>query len=235
MYVTTVADDNPISQTEHQAFLDLSKNSNICIPSSHNITDRQSLFVEDVQTDGIVVFTDDISNVKYLKDSGNMSKPFVIVRHDRKTEHFQYLNTALVLSDAYDSDSVFSDYMINTFWKDSTGPLVAVYYQEKFNCSLDQTNVVLTCPNVEDVRAHFLERTSSRDMRIFDGVLNLLSEVSETMSNDNCLNYDRSCVTNDMLVAADMFEGMEDHTLVPRSPYRITVTMVEYGNIVKVS
>lgn len=192
------------------------------------------MYVADVQTDGIVVFTTDISNVKHLATNLSIAKPVVIVTHDRRTDYFRYMQHAIVLSDAYHADTEYSDYMSVTFWNETSNIMVAEYYKMKFNCTLDQSIAVTDCPDVEEMRAHFFERTSSRDMRVFDGVFNLLAGISNAMSDTNCTDYDKTCLTEDMFGGSDMFSGVQNHTLVPRSPYSVTVTMVEGGSITKV-
>lgn len=223
-----------MTQAEHRAFLDVAKNSALCVQVSQTITNWSNSSFSNIQTPGVVVFTGDVSNVRHLADQLPETSSVVIVTHDRRTDSFRYIRKGVVVSDTFNHDSELSEYMAVELWNETTDTLNIEYYLTNFNCSWNESTEILDCLEVEEMRAHFFARTSSRDMRVADDVYRLLSDLSNKMAERNCTDYRRSCLADDMFSDSVAYSGLQNQTLMPREPHSVLLTLVDGGSITKV-
>lgn len=237
-YVTTFSDNHPRSRLEHASFQHIADDLNICIQYSQIINNWVSEDIVPVKTDGVVIFVNDLSDIKSIIEKLPKSTAVAIATHDRRTSEFRFMNRGIVLSDAFSHIPDFAEYMTASLWNQTImSDLSVQYYLTKHNCSIINQSVSeeITCSGIENMRAHFNNITSFRRMHVFHETLSLVLRSTEYMVDNNCSNFSRDCFDGEVVKSSSSFVTGANQTLLWKPPYNITLTMLSGGTVQKVT
>lgn len=232
-----IADDDPISQIEYLAFLDAVKDADVCL----SITDTESYKVQltkltqltNREPAGVVLFTSDMNHVSEVANVTGEA-PLVIFTHNTQLDSFQFIDRGLILTDVYENDSSFAEFMSENIWQMQVPDFVDSYFLNEFNCSRHQ-NSSITCNHTENIREHFLDISLSYILRVFDEVYGLMSEITILLIETNCTKYYKSCFDDSMITGSQRYSGVQNKTLVSKPPHEIQLRTYGTGNMTWVS
>lgn len=236
--MTTLSDNHPQSLSELAAFQRAADDLNICIQFSQIIANFTADDVVSVRTDGVVVFSNDLRHLKSVTEKLPKRSSVAIATHNRSTSEFRFVNSGIVLSDAYDYNENLSEYM-SMFWNQTKlDELSTQYFITNHNCSFSNQSVTsqISCKDLQDMQVYFNRFTSSRQVHVFYEMLDLFTNITNDMIKNGCSNYNRSCFDPADINRLSSYLQLDNNkTLVSKPPYKVSLTVLSGGNAQKVS
>ncbi|XP_045164140.2 LOW QUALITY PROTEIN: uncharacterized protein LOC123528469 [Mercenaria mercenaria] len=236
-YVTVLSDNHTQSRLEHDIFTLMADDLNICIQFSQIITDWVTDDIPPVKTDGVILFANDLSDLKSVIERLPKASAVAIATHDRRTSEFRFVHKGIVLFDSFGHNEEFSEYMTSSLWNQTTLSNLSIqYYLTNHNCSYINLSISnqISCAGSEEMRAYFNSFTSLRLMHVFHETLELVTKIAKEMMEKNCTNYQRSCFdTADVNKLSSYLKMGNNQTLVQKPPYNVTLTLLSGGNVQK--
>ena len=185
-YVTTMADNNELSQAEQTIFLSKAKENNICVQYSFTMSENTSEFLQDkVKTPGIIVFTSSFRSIQQTLNNLPPKHHVIIVTHDISQMSLNLTNKILLLRDSFPQNNV-SKYFLDLL--SNNGNLsenYRDYFVSRHNCSWNDSSNDLSCATPSSVMDYFSARSSEFDINFVLHAMNMLIKHSENSSSTN--------------------------------------------------
>ncbi|WAR25762.1 GPC5C-like protein [Mya arenaria] len=247
-YVATAADDRPISQAEHSAFLKLADDLGICVRYSQTIANISTDNIGDVTTPGIIVFLNKknlLDNLNIISNGLAADASVIIVTHDKETDSLKILQTfknikkAVILTDDWDKtmeeDNNFADYVTlylnETFTEGNS--LLATYFSQNFNCTLNETEEKIRCADVGFIDKELFRSCGIDRFHAFGDVYKVMSQASVAMASNNCSTFSRACLDAELFETSTDFKGVTLNQLTKREPFTALISLITDGHFNK--
>ncbi|XP_052781593.1 metabotropic glutamate receptor 2-like [Mya arenaria] len=247
-YVATAADDRPISQAEHSAFLKLADDLGICVRYSQTIANISTDNIGDVTTPGIIVFLNKknlLDNLNIISNGLAADASVIIVTHDKETDSLKILQTfknikkAVILTDDWDKtmeeDNNFADYVTlylnETFTEGNS--LLATYFSQNFNCTLNETEEKIRCADVGFIDKELFRSCGIDRFHSFGDVYKVMSQASVAMASNNCSTFSRACLDAELFETSTDFKGVTLNQLTKREPFTALISLITDGHFNK--
>ena len=207
-YVTTMAENDELSQMEHTIFLRKANENDICVQYSFSQSENTSEFLQDkVKTPGIIVFTSSLTNIGEKLETLPPKHGVLIISHDRSELTLNMTNKILVLNDGFPQNN-FSNYILDQL---SNNEKISVslrnYFVSRHNCSWNATADELSCATPSAVVDHFSTRSSEFDINTALHAIDVLIVASENGSSRNEL-------LDDSLVSLTSLQNWNIHKVI---------------------
>jgi len=245
-YVSTLSDDSLISQAEHDAFRKLADDNGICVRNSQTIKDFETETVGNVATPGLVAFLSNLDDAKHLNKTAE-DVTIILLTHDRPADAIQSLQAsealskALIISDnpgsLIQSDNAFAVYLegyLNSSLANDNIVIVNNLFESHYNCTNNVNDSTITCNDLANLQHRMFRNVGIFRSHIFTDVINMLSQISIAMENDNCTSFSKECLDDTMVETASEFKSDFNNTLQRKGPWSLEVNAVENGQVNKV-